>query len=54
MDVQLVQVEPGHLMARAAGTGAESIAQHGRIALAAGTSVEDEDLLAHGVSSCAA
>ena len=40
-------------MARALSTGAESFAQHGRIALAAGTSVEDEDVLAHGVSSCA-
>ena len=40
-------------MARAPGPGAESIAQHGRIALAAGTAVEDEDLLAHDGSSCA-
>ena len=54
MDIQLVEVEPGHLMARAPGTGAQSITQHGRIALAAGTSIENEDFLAHGVPSCAA
>ena len=47
VDVHFLQVEAGNGMTGAFGSFGKGVAQHGRVALHAGTAVQNDDVLAH-------